>query len=48
MKEEERLGYVLQSQADGVWGLEAAYHGQRARLLGEQVAAAPRAPAQEP
>ncbi len=48
MKEEERLGHVLQAEAERMRSLQAAHHRQRARLLCEEMAAAPRAPAQEP
>ncbi len=48
MEEEERLCHVLKAEAERMRSLEAAHHRQRTRLLCEEMAAAPRAPAQEP
>jgi hypothetical protein len=48
VEEEERLGHVLQAEAERMRSLQAAHHRQRTRLLCEKMAAAPRAPPQEP
>ncbi len=48
VEEEEGLRHVLQAKAERMRSLQAAHHRQRTRLLCEEMAAAPRAPAQEP